>query len=347
MKCIFTPRQHNNHNNNNNQHNNKIDDNKIDNNKIQCFSFPILFQSFLVCHILRIVIGKMKVAIVKRFPMFALQFLWLVPFSVNAFSSSSSSRPSSLLLSSIGTFNNKHADKIRRHQYHYDKYSSSHLMARKEATFGMGCFWEPSEELLKVDGVIDTIVGYTGNPKADEEGSSSPPTYEKVCFSRDWVEGVRVIYDDEKVSYQELLDNFFLYQNPKLGGSRQYSSIIFPHDEEQKEIAVQYLEDKKSSSSSSTSSSTSTWLPEWTAIEDRSSFYRAEGYHQRYWQKQRPRFILIISLLAVATGILDPLIPASDTDLQATIASTANGATLAIGLYVILERFFDSKVVKL
>ena len=63
------------------------------------------------------------------------------------------------------------------------------------------CFWEPSEELLKVEGVIDTVAGYTGNPSA-----TKAPTYDSVCFSPNWVEGVRVQYDDEKISYSELLD---------------------------------------------------------------------------------------------------------------------------------------------
>ena len=69
------------------------------------------------------------------------------------------------------------------------------LQAIKEGTFGMGCFWEPAEELRKVKGVVDTVAGYTGNPTANKA-----PTYDSVCFSRDWVEGVRVKFDDEMIT---------------------------------------------------------------------------------------------------------------------------------------------------
>ena len=92
------------------------------------------------------------------------------------------------------------------------------LGAECEASFGMGCFWKPSEELLKVPGVIDTVVGYSGSPK-----SEPAPTYDSVCYSRDWVEGVRVRYDDDLHSFESLLDAFFEAQEPKLG-SRQYGS---------------------------------------------------------------------------------------------------------------------------
>lgn len=196
----------------------------------------------------------------------------------------------------------------------------------------MGCFWEPAEELRKVNGVVETVAGYTGNPSANKA-----PTYDSVCFSRDWVEGVRVKYDDETISYEQLLDAFFHCQKPKLG-SRQYASIIFPHDEEQREIATKYIENKAQEARSDG------WLPEWTSIEPLTKFYQAEGYHQNYWEKQRPRLAAIIGLLAVATGILDPIVPLA---FQKAVETGANAAVLAIGLYVALERVLDAKVVEL
>ena len=51
--------------------------------------------------------------------------------------------------------------------------------------------WEPSEEMLKVEGVTNTVAGYTGNPEA-----TRAPTYDSVCFGDRWVEAVRVTYDD-------------------------------------------------------------------------------------------------------------------------------------------------------
>lgn len=206
------------------------------------------------------------------------------------------------------------------------------LPAIKEGTFGMGCFWEPAEELLKVDGVVGTVSGYTGNPSADKA-----PTYDSVCFSRDWVEGVRVQYDDEKISYEQLLGAFLEYQKPKLG-SRQYSSIIFPHDEQQESIANQYLK------THSEKERQDGWITSWTSVESLTTFYQAEGYHQNYWQKQRPRFVAIIALIAVATGVLDPIIPEG---YQKLVENGANAATLAIGIYQLLERVIDAKVVEI
>ncbi|CAJ1920754.1 unnamed protein product [Cylindrotheca closterium] len=208
----------------------------------------------------------------------------------------------------------------------------SPLSAIKESTFGMGCFWEPSEELLKVDGVVDTIAGYTGNPSATEA-----PTYDTVCFGRQWVEGVRVKYDDEKISYEQLLETFFQTQKPKLG-SRQYASIIFPHDKEQEKIASAWK------SKNANIQREDGFLPEWTEIEPQSKFYQAEGYHQRYWQKQRPRFALIFGLLAIATGALNNFVP--DVYHQSMV-NFANASVLAIGLVQILERVLDAKVVEL
>ena len=211
--------------------------------------------------------------------------------------------------------------------------TTSHLNVQKEATFGMGCFWKPSEELLKVDGVIDTVAGYTGAPNH----SGPPPTYEKVCFSRDWVEGVRVQYDDEIVSYDELLDQFFEKQEPKMG-SRQYASIIFPHDAEQRTAAQKWLaaNDERVRNDGVPAS--------FTQIEDLSPFYRAENYHQEYWQKTRPRVAGMISLMAVGSGILDQYTPLA---WQSQVHSVANAVVFAGLLYVLVERKLDTKVVQL
>mmetsp|Transcript_16821 Transcript_16821/g.38560 ORF Transcript_16821/g.38560 Transcript_16821/m.38560 type:complete len:253 (+) Transcript_16821:141-899(+) len=215
--------------------------------------------------------------------------------------------------------------------------SSSLLRAVEEASFGMGCFWEPAEELLKIDGVIDTVSGYTGNKKFDDDPSKTIPSYESVCYGRQWVEGVRVKYDTDKISYTELLDSFFETQKPQ-PGSRQYSSVIFPHDDEQLKIAEAWKEKSRERISDGFKS-------DWTSIEyPRTKFYAAEGYHQRYWQKQRPRFALILALLAVSTGFGDRLY---DPSFQETAKTFANGATVAVGLSITAERFLDSKVVEL
>ena len=70
--------------------------------------------------------------------------------------------------------------------------SSSSLISKavKEASFGMGCFWEPAEQVKKVEGVIDTVSGYTGNKQFDDDPTKKLPSYENVCYGRQWVEAV-------------------------------------------------------------------------------------------------------------------------------------------------------------
>lgn len=196
----------------------------------------------------------------------------------------------------------------------------------------MGCFWKPSEELLKVPGVVDTVVGYTGKAEV-----SKPPTYESVCYSRDWVEGVRVRYDDDEITYDQLLDAYFEAQEPQLG-SRQYASIIFPHDTEQEKAAQQWLERNAGRQRSDG------FMAQWTQIEPLRFFYRAENYHQEYWQKTRPRIATMLFLLAASTSIFDNIIPQA---YLSTFHSGCSAAVLFGLLYVVLERTLDAKVVKL
>ncbi|CAB9527513.1 Peptide methionine sulfoxide reductase MsrA [Seminavis robusta] len=207
----------------------------------------------------------------------------------------------------------------------------SRLQAKRDATFGMGCFWKPSEEMLKIDGVSEAAAGYTGNPNAKEV-----PDYDKVCFSRDWVEGVRVVYDDDKVSYEQLLDAFFEAQEPKLG-SRQYASIIFPHDEEQQKIATEWLQEGADKVRESDGVPLSI-----TQVEPLSPFYRAEGYHQNYWQKFRPRVAVVVGLIALQIAHFDV-----SPDIASGIDTFADWGLKAVALSVILERLLDRNVVEL
>lgn len=197
-------------------------------------------------------------------------------------------------------------------------------------------FRKPSEELLKVPGVLDTVVGYTGNVRADPDGP--PPTYDSVCFGTQWVEGVRVTYDDTAVSYEQLLEAFFAAQQPKAGGSRQYASIIFPHDANQEAVAQTWLEQAQNRVRDDGV------YGGMTTIEPITPFYKAEGYHQRYWQKFRPRIAAMVSLMAVASGALDSVLP---TAMQGSVHTIANGVVLLGCAYVLLERKLDAQVIKL
>ena len=189
--------------------------------------------------------------------------------------------------------------------------------------------------MLLVPGVKSTMAGYTGNPNA-----SAPPTYSDVCASRDWVEAVRVTYDDEIITYPQLLDAFFNAQeaNP---ASRQYASIIFPTDE-QAPMAESWLADAKLEKRVD-----SKGLPALaTTIEPATKYYRAEKYHQEFWQKNRPRFAVGLVLLAIASGALSGVGIVTDPGIANRIETAANGAFLVGALAMQAERWLDKKVVE-
>jgi len=168
-------------------------------------------------------------------------------------------------------------------------------MAVKEATFGMGCFWEPAESLLKRPGILATNVGYAGAPPG-----KPPPTYDTVCFGNDWVEAVRVAYDDEALTYRELLDYFFEYQKP--GYKRQYASVIFAGDQSEAKEAKRWKEERSKEVMLTPKRKNGVSYDN-IEIEPNSSFYRAEEYHQRYWEKQRLRGLLAVILIAGESGV--------------------------------------------
>jgi peptide-methionine (S)-S-oxide reductase len=217
---------------------------------------------------------------------------------------------------------------------------SSRLFAIQEATLGMGCFWKPAEELLKVPGVVETIAGYTGHPNATTVTTQIPPTYETVCFGRDWVEAVRVRYDDEQISYTQLLEAFFEVQEPK-ASSRQYASIVFVHSADQQATAHAWLQREQQNGRVRARDGLPVAL---TKIALKSPFYRAEEYHQRYWQKFRPRVAAAVALLAVNMGALDTVIP---WELQRTVHTGANAVVLLGLAFVLLERVIDTKTVEM
>jgi len=148
----------------------------------------------------------------------------------------------------------------------------------EKATFAAGCFWGVEEAFRKVKGVVSTSVGYTG-------GSFNNPRYEDVCSGKTGhAEAVQVAYDPAHVSYEELLSVFWENhdpttlnrQGPDIG--TQYRSAIFFHTPEQKAAAVASKENLQKSSRYKNSIS--------TEIAPASQFYRAEDYHQQYFEKR-------------------------------------------------------------
>ncbi len=146
----------------------------------------------------------------------------------------------------------------------------------KKAIFAGGCFWcmEPPYERLK--GVKEVEVGYTGGKKVN-------PTYEEVSSgTTGHLEAVEVTYDPKVVSYSALLDVFWRSIDPTDAGGqfadrgRQYESVIFYVDEQQRQEAER--------SKAALSESGRFDKPIVTAIKKATTFYKAEDYHQHYYQ---------------------------------------------------------------
>lgn len=147
----------------------------------------------------------------------------------------------------------------------------------KKATFAAGCFWGVEKILGTIPGVISTSVGYTG-------GVTGRPTYEQVCTgSTGHAEAVEVVYDPGKVSYEEILTTFwewhdpttFNRQGPDVGS--QYRSVIFYHDEEQRQAAER--------SKTILEKSGIYKSPIVTEIVPAGPFHMAEEVHQDYLKK--------------------------------------------------------------
>lgn len=146
----------------------------------------------------------------------------------------------------------------------------------KKATFGAGCFWGVEAAFRGVPGVVDAPVGYSG-------GTVAEPSYEQVCTGRTGhAEVVEVEYDPEKVGYDELLDVFWRNHDPTQKDRQgpdfgtQYRSAIFYHDDDQRRRAEASRERDQSSRRRAVV----------TEITSAGPFYRAEEYHQRYFQKK-------------------------------------------------------------
>ncbi|MBA0908335.1 MAG: peptide-methionine (S)-S-oxide reductase MsrA [Nitrosarchaeum sp.] len=146
-----------------------------------------------------------------------------------------------------------------------------------KATFGAGCFWHVEDLLRKTKGVKSTQVGYIGGKLAD-------PTYDEVCTDKTGhAEAVQVEYDPNEISYDELLQVFWNNhdpttlnrQGPDVGN--QYRSAIFFHNDEQKNIA------QKSKFDLDQSGKFQKQIV--TEIVPAPEFYKAEEYHQKYFQK--------------------------------------------------------------
>jgi peptide methionine sulfoxide reductase msrA/msrB len=151
-----------------------------------------------------------------------------------------------------------------------------------EATFAGGCFWCTESDFEKVDGVVEVISGYVG-------GQTQNPTYQEVSAGgTGHAEAIRVLYDPQKITYNELLDIFWRHVDPTDSGGQfvdrgsQYRPAIFYHDEEQKRLAEESKIKLETSGRFNE--------PIATEIVPVSEFYRAEDYHQDYYKKNPLRY---------------------------------------------------------
>lgn len=149
----------------------------------------------------------------------------------------------------------------------------------REAVFGLGCFWGAERLFWQLPGVYSTAVGYAG-------GFTPNPTYEEVCSGgTGHAEVVRVIYDPEKIDYEDLLKTFWESHDPTQGMRQQndvgtqYRSVIHTTGAEQRQAAEESRRAYQSRLSTAGMGAIT------TEIHDAPQFYYAEGYHQQYLAK--------------------------------------------------------------
>ncbi len=146
------------------------------------------------------------------------------------------------------------------------------------ATFAAGCFWGVEYKLSQIEGVLETIAGYSG-------GQTTAPTYRQVLSGKTGhAEAVQVVYDRNLISYDQLVRKFFELHDPTQDNRQgpdvgpNYRSAIFYHHQEQKEIAEKVKAELQASGRYKKKIV--------TEISPFRSFYRAEEYHQKYYQKK-------------------------------------------------------------
>lgn len=155
--------------------------------------------------------------------------------------------------------------------------TEANTMKTDTATFGSGCFWCVEAVFQQLKGVISVSSGYSG-------GKISNPTYREVCSGlTGHAEVCQIVYNPEIISYAELLEAFWSSHDPTTLNRQdadqgtQYRSVIFYHNPDQKRLAEEYklrLNKEKAFEN-----------PVVTEIAEYKVFYKAEDYHQNYYNK--------------------------------------------------------------
>lgn len=192
----------------------------------------------------------------------------------------------------------------------------------EKALFGMGCFWAPQEEFNRVNGVVSATSGYAS--VIDANDVAAPPSYLSVCSGDGRTEAVLVEYVPSVVSYPQLLQTFWLNHDASTAEKPQYRSVIWPLNEQQREVAIQDLERATEAYRQQGMQPPQTIVPQVSSAAAR--FVKAESIHQHFWTKLR----LKMACLACAT-----LFTTTQTQVVGPLVSTV--ATRLVLLWVIWE----------
>ncbi len=145
----------------------------------------------------------------------------------------------------------------------------------KDIVFAGGCFWGVEEYMSRIEGVVDTKVGYANGTKAN-------PSYEEVCTgTTGHAESCYIKFDENKITLEELLYRFWKIIDPTLVNRQagdtgeQYRTGIYYIDEKDLPVILKTLEEEKNKYEK----------PIVTEIEPLKCFYDAEEYHQKYLKK--------------------------------------------------------------
>jgi peptide-methionine (S)-S-oxide reductase len=170
-------------------------------------------------------------------------------------------------------------DVAERHEVNGNRIKPPFPAGLEQAIFAMGCFWGAERGFWRLDGVYATAVGYAG-------GVTPNPTYEEVCTGRTGhAEAVLVVYDPRRISYEELLAQFWESHDPTQGMRQgadvgtQYRSAIFAVGDTQLTLTLA-SRDAYQKALAAAGHRTIT-----TQIAAAPAFYYAETYHQQYLAK--------------------------------------------------------------
>ena len=148
------------------------------------------------------------------------------------------------------------------------------------AILALGCFWGPEKKFGKIEGIVETEVGYCG-------GKMPNVTYKEVCSGQtDHAEVVKLTFDSKKISYEKILEYFFEFHDPTTLNAQgpdigtQYRSEIFYTNEYQMKIAENIIEKNNKKLSGKVV----------TKLSKIKNYCKAEGYHQKYEQKKSLKF---------------------------------------------------------